>query len=73
LVSGRANRRPGVKQQIEIALASLKKVFGLGETLTTTLIGLATRITAKITAYTYSFLINWKLGRPQGRVKELWA
>jgi hypothetical protein len=73
LVSGRADRRPGVRQQIEIALASLKRVFGLGETLATTLIGLATRIAAKITAYTYSFLVNRKLGRPQGRVKELWA
>ena len=73
LVSGRADRRPGVRQQIEIALASLKRVFGLGETLATTLTGLATRIAAKITAYTYSFLVNRKLGRPQGRVKELWA
>ena len=73
LVSGRANRRPGVRQQIEIALANLKRVFGLGETLATTLTGLATRIAAKITAYTYSFLVNRKLGRPQGRVKELWA
>ncbi|MDQ5817946.1 MAG: transposase [Actinomycetota bacterium] len=73
LVSGRADRRPGVRQQIEIALANLKRVFGLGETLATTLTGLATRIAAKITAYTYSFLVNRKLGRPQGRVKELWA
>jgi hypothetical protein len=41
--------------------------------LATTLIGLATRIAAKITAYTYAFVINRVLGRPQGRVKELWA
>jgi hypothetical protein len=63
----------GQRQQIEIALSSLKRVFGLGESLATTLIGLATRIAAKITAYTYAFVINRVLGRPQGRVKELWA
>jgi hypothetical protein len=69
----RSRRRPGVRQQIEIALASLKRVFGLGETLATTLVGLATRIAAKMTAYTYAFLINRRLGRPQGKIKELWA
>jgi hypothetical protein len=66
-------RRPGVRQQIEICFSSLKRVFGLGETLATTLVGLATRIAAKITAYTYAFLVNRVLGRPQGRIKELWA
>ncbi len=49
------------------------RVFGLGETLATTLTGLATRIAAKIAAYTYAFLVNRLLGRPQGRIKELWA
>ncbi len=39
----------------------------------TTLTGLATRIAAKITAYTYAFYINRVLGRSQGRIKELWA
>ena len=39
----------------------------------TTLVGLVTRIAAKMTAYTYAFLINGVLGRPQGRIKELWA
>jgi hypothetical protein len=73
LVTERSRRRPGVRQQIEVALASLKRVFGLGETLATTLIGLSTRIAAKITAYTYAFLINRRLGRPQGKIKELWA
>jgi hypothetical protein len=62
-----------VRQQIEIAFASLKRVFGLGETLVTALMGLATRIAAKITAYTYAFLVNRRLGRPQGRIKELWS
>ena len=39
----------------------------------TTLVGLAIRIAAKITAYTYAFLINRMMGRPQGQIKELWA
>ena len=74
LVSNEASaRRPGVRQQIEIAFSSLKRTFGLGETLATTLVGLVTRIAAKIAAYTYAFLINRVLGRPQGHIKELWA
>ncbi len=74
LVTSEASaRRPGVRQQIEICFSSLKRVFGLGETLATTLVGLVTRIAAKITAYTYAFLINRMLGRPQGRIKDLWA
>ena len=71
-----SERRRAVRQHIEIALSSLsslKRVFGLGETLATTLIGLATRIAAKIAAYTYAFLVNRILGRPQGHIKELWA
>lgn len=73
LATERANRRPGVRQRIEIAFASLKRVFGLGETLATTFVGLATRIATKITAYTYAFLVNRMLGRSQGHIKELWA
>ena len=73
LATERAERRRGVRQHVEIALSSLKRVFGLGETLATTLIGLATRIAAKIAAYTYGFYVNRILGRPQGRIKELWA
>jgi hypothetical protein len=73
VTSEASGRRPGVRQQVEIAFSSLKRVFGLGETLATTIIGLATRIAAKITAYTYAFYINRLLGRPQGRIKELWA
>lgn len=73
LATERAERRPGVRQQIEIAFSSLKRVFGLGETLASTLVGLATRIAAKICAYTYAFLVNRMLGRPQGHIKELWA
>ena len=37
-------RRPGVRQQIEIAFSSLKRTFGLGQTLATTLVGLVSRI-----------------------------
>jgi Transposase DDE domain len=74
LVSSEASaRRPGLRQQIEIAFSTLKRVFGLGETLAKTLVGFATRIAAKITAYTYAFLVNRMMGRPQGRIKELWA
>jgi hypothetical protein len=67
------SRQHGKRQQVEIALASLKREFRLGETLATTLVGLATRIAAKIAAYTYGFYVNRLLGRPQGRIKELWA
>jgi hypothetical protein len=59
--------------RVEIALASLKREFRLGEALATTLVGLATRIAAKIAAYTYGFYVNPLLGRPQGRMKDLWA
>jgi hypothetical protein len=44
LATGRSERQHGVRQQVEIALSSLKRVFGLGETLASTLVGLATRI-----------------------------
>jgi hypothetical protein len=62
-----------VRQQVEIAFSSLKRVFGVDETLATTLTGLATRLAAKITAYTYAFYVNRLLGRPQGRMKDLSA
>jgi len=68
-----SERRRGLRQRIEICFSSLKRVFGLGETLATTLVGLATRIAAKICAYTYALLVNRHLDRPQGRIKELWA
>jgi hypothetical protein len=68
-----SERRRGVRQHIEIAFSSLKRVFGLGETLATTLVGLAVRVAVKICAYTYAFLVNRQLDRPQGRIRELWA
>lgn len=67
------SRQGGKRQQVEIALASLKREFRIGETLATTLTGLATRIAAKIAPYTYGLFVNRVLGRPQGRIKELWA
>jgi hypothetical protein len=73
LATERADRRPATRQQVEVCFAALKRVFGLGETLAKTLVGLVTRIAAKICAYTYAFVVNRLLGRPQGRVKELWA
>lgn len=73
LVTERAQRRPAMRQQVEICFASLKRAFGLGVTLAKTLTGFATRIAAKITAYTYGFYVNRLLGRPQGHIKELWA
>jgi hypothetical protein len=73
LATERSERRRGVRQRVEIALSSLKRVFGLGETLASTLVGLARRIAAKMTAYTYAFLVNRVLGRPHGKIKDLWA
>ena len=52
LVSERS-KQGGKRQQVEVMLASLKRVFGIGETLASTLVGLATRIAAKITAFTH--------------------
>jgi hypothetical protein len=49
LATERAHRRRGARQQIEIAFASLERVFGLSETLASTLVGLAVRIAAKVT------------------------
>ena len=72
LVTERAEQR-GERQQVEIAFASLKRELRLGETLAATLVGLATRIAAKVTAYAYAFLVNRRLGRPQGRIKDLWT
>jgi hypothetical protein len=73
LAAERSERRGEARQQVKIAFSSLKRVFGLGETLAVTLVGLATRIAAKICAYTYGFYVNRLLGRPRGRIKDLWA
>ena len=55
------------------ALRLSSEPLGLGATLAKTLVGFATRIAAKITAYTYGFYVNRLLDRPQGHIKELWA
>ena len=73
LATERADRRPAICQQVEVCFATLKGAFGMGETLATTLVGLATRIAAKVCAYTYGLYVNRLLGRAQGRLKELWA
>ena len=54
-------------------LLRLNRVAGLGETLATTLVGLATRIAVEVCAYIYAFMVNQMLEGPQGRIKELWA
>lgn len=61
------------RQQVEVAFSALKRTFGIERTLAKTLVGLVTRVVAKIAAYTYAFYVNRLLGRPQGRLKELWA
>lgn len=73
LATEKADRRPPVRQQVEVCFAVLKRVFGMDATLAKTLVGLATRIAAKVAAYTYGCYINRLLGRTQGRIKELWA
>jgi hypothetical protein len=73
LATERAKRLPATKQQVEVCFATLKGSFGMGGTLAKTLTGLATRIAAKVCAYTYGLYVNRLLGRPQGRIKELWA
>ena len=73
LATEKADRRPPLHQQVEVCFAHLKSVFGMERTLAKTLTGLATRIAAKVAAYTYGCYVNRMLGRPQGRIKELWA
>jgi hypothetical protein len=73
LATEKADRRAPIRQQVEVCFAALKRVFGLGETLAKTLVGLAIRVAAKVTAYTYGLYVNRLFGRPQGCIKELWA
>lgn len=73
LASEKADRRPPIRQQVEVCLAALKRVFGMDGTLAKTLTGLAIRIAAKVAVYTYGCYINRLLGRPQGRIRDLWA
>jgi len=73
LATEKAHRRPPIRQQVEVCFAALKRVFGMDGTLAKTLTGLAIRIAAKVAAYTYGCYVNRLLGRPQGRIRELWA
>lgn len=73
LATERANRHPVTRQQVEVCFATLKGTFGMDGTLAKTLTGLATRIAAKVCAYTYGLYVNRIMGRPQGHIKELWA
>jgi hypothetical protein len=73
LATEKADRRAPIRQQVEVCFAALKRVFGMNGTLAKTLTGLVTRIAAKVAAYTYGLYVNRLLGRPQGRIKELWA
>ncbi len=72
LVTERSGQN-GKRQQVEVAFSALKRTFGIERTLAKTLVGLVTRIAAKIAAYTYAFYVNRLLGRPQGWIKGLWA
>jgi hypothetical protein len=69
-----ASRRAAVRQQIEVCFAHLKGGLRAGtDAGEDALLGLAIRIAAKLRAYTYGLYVNRVLGRPQGRIKELWA
>lgn len=73
LATERTDRRIETRQHIEIALANLKRIFRLVETLATTLAKLTARTPPKVMAYTYAFLVNRLLSRTQGRIKDLSA
>ena len=73
LATEKAQRRPPTRQQVEVCFATLKRNFGMDGTLAKTLVGLVTRIAAKVAAYTYGCYVNRMLGRPQGRIRDLWA
>ncbi|MBA2511797.1 MAG: hypothetical protein H0V28_10000 [Rubrobacteraceae bacterium] len=73
LATEKADRCPAVRQQVEVCFAALKRIFGMDGTLAKTLVGLIARIAAKVAAYTYGLYVNRLLGRPQGRIRELWA
>lgn len=74
LATEKVDRGPAVRQQVEVCFAILKgAAFGMDGTLAKTLVGVVTRITAKMAVYTYGCYVNRLLGRPQGRIRELWA
>ena len=58
LATEKADRRPPIRQQVEVCLAALKRVFGMDVTFAKTLTGLAIRIAAKVAAYTPTAVIS---------------
>ena len=52
LATEKADRRPPIRQQVEVCFAALKRVVGMDGTLAKTLVGLATRIAATGTRVT---------------------
>jgi hypothetical protein len=58
LAAERAQRRPAIRQQAEVCFATLKRTFGMDGTLASTLVGLASRIAAKICAHAYGLYVN---------------
>ena len=71
LATEKADRRPPIRQQVEVCFAALKRVFGMDGTLAKTLTGLATSIAAKVAAYTAGRLLNERHGRPLRSFAEL--
>ena len=71
LATEKADRRPPIRQQVEVCFAALKRVFGLGETLTKTLVGLAVRAAAKVTAYTPTSCTSTASSGTPGAIKGL--
>ena len=51
LATHKADRRPAIRQQVEVCFAVLKSIFGMDATLAKTLTGLVTRIAAKEATY----------------------
>jgi len=53
LETAKAVRRPAIRHQVEVCLAALKEVFGMGGTPAKPVTGLVTRMVAKVADYTY--------------------
>jgi len=56
-----------------VCFAALKRVIGPRRTLAKKSARLVTRIAGNATAYACGLYVNRLLGRPRGRIKELWA
>jgi hypothetical protein len=67
------SERRGLRQRVGIERLQLEEGIRPGRDAGDHPRGAAARIVAKIAAYTYALAVNRTLGRPQGRIKELWA